>query len=159
MEREIRVAGFIPTSASDGPGIRSVLFLQGCSRHCPGCHNKPLQNASGGQCVLCSKLADDMRIMCRNRKLTISGGEPLEQPEALLVLLEKLAKEHFELCLYTGCEAKQVPQKIMRYLHYLKTGPFVETAQYPPKPFVGSNNQIFYQVEHGKDGTIWLTEI
>lgn len=159
MEQEVRVAGFIPASASDGPGIRSVLFLQGCSRRCPGCHNESLQNPGGGQCVPCSGLLDDMRTMCRNKRLTISGGEPLEQPEALLALLKDLAKEGFELCLYTGFKAEQVPPEIMKYLRYLKTGPFEERAQYPPKPFVGSNNQTFYQVEHRKDGMIWLTEI
>ena len=159
MEFQMKLAGFIPASASDGPGIRSVLFLQGCSRYCLGCHNNSLQDSAGGYYMSCSKIIDGLRSRCRNKKLTISGGEPLEQFDALRFLLDALGKDGFNLCLYTGFEIEQVPSELMAHLHYLKTGPFLKNAQYPSKPFVGSNNQNFYQVEHGKDGKICLIEI
>lgn len=159
MDQEIEVAGFIATSASDGPGIRSVLFLQGCSRCCPGCHNKSLQTFGEGRRVRCSELVSGLQSICKNKKLTISGGEPLEQAESLLTLLKALENAGFDLCLYTGYETAQVPWELVEHLRYLKAGMFLETAKYPPKVFVGSNNQKFYHVEHRKDGMICLTEI
>lgn len=155
----LRVAGFIPTSVADGPGIRSVLFLQGCQRGCSGCHNSTLQNSIGGTSMLISTLVEYVMEKCRNKKITISGGEPLEQLPALTDFIERLKELEFSVCLYTGYEASDVPHTIKQNLHYLKTGAFQIVRMYPPKAFVGSNNQNFYEVIHGKDGATWLIEI
>lgn len=158
-EQTARVAGFIPTSATDGPGIRSVLFLQGCSRKCQGCHNPKLQDSNGGYQISIVDLVQYVTTNCRNKKLTVSGGEPLEQLPELDALLRQLQKTEFDVCLYTSCEVDDVPSTVKEKLHYLKTGSFQRKLVYPPKPFVGSNNQAFYEVKHRKDGTTWLVEI
>lgn len=158
MEKHIEIAGFIPCSAADGPGVRSVLFLQGCRRNCPGCHNQALWQHGGGSLRPVSQVVEELLLSCRNRRLTISGGEPLEQPEALECLTSRLAENSFELCLYTSFDAEDVPPGVLGQLRYLKTGPFAQEHTDPPKPFVGSNNQRFYRVR--KEGeNICLSEI
>jgi len=131
-------------SLCDGYGYRTVLFLQGCNIHCKGCQNKSTWDINQGKTVDTHELANQLRKKCKNKKLTISGGEPLLQADNLVDLLEEL--KDFDLCLYTGHEKKDVPEKILKYLKYLKTGPFIETLKSSTEPFVGSTNQKFMEV-------------
>ena len=101
---KIRVAGFIKTSAGDGPGIRSVLFLQGCHRNCPGCHNSKYNHPGGGTLCELDCIIAFLLEHCKNRKLTISGGDPLEQYSVVLKLTTELKNRGFDICLYTGAE-------------------------------------------------------
>lgn len=133
-------------SLCDGYGYRAVLFLQGCDIRCKGCQNKSAWDINKGKKVEVKKLAEEIRRRCKNKKLTISGGEPLMQKEALVELLESL--KDFDLCLYTGHDISDVPQGILKYLKYIKYGPFVERLKTTIKPFVGSENQVFTEVEH-----------
>lgn len=146
MVEAIKVAGFIKTSAVDGPGIRSVLFFQGCSRNCPDCHNKDISNKNGGINVTIKDVVQYIKKNCKNKKLTISGGEPLEQLAGLYELLKELKEEGFDLCLYTGFDRNNVPEFITECLHYLKSGRFVKEMMYPTKAFVGSYNQKFVKI-------------
>lgn len=136
-------------SLCDGYGYRMVLFLQGCDLRCKGCQNKSTWNISKGKKVDVEELAKEIRAKCKNRKLTISGGEPLMQKEALMDLLKSL--QDFDLCLYTGHDITEVPQEILRYLKYVKYGPFVERLRTTIKPFVGSENQVFTEVKHDEE--------
>jgi anaerobic ribonucleoside-triphosphate reductase activating protein len=133
-------------SLCDGYGYRTVLFLQGCDIRCKGCQNKSTWDISKGKKVEIKELAEEIRRRCPNKKLTISGGEPLMQKEGLAELLENL--KDFDLCLYTGHDISEVPQEILKYLKYIKYGPFVERSKTTIKPFVGSENQVFTEVEH-----------
>ena len=141
MSLPIRVGGFIKTSVVDGPGVRSVLFLQGCSRGCKGCHNPDLQDKKLGIIISVDDLVNFIRHNCVNKKLTISGGEPMEQPDALFELITKLRYDDFDLCLYSGLEKSQIPPKILSGLNYIKTGAFVLSKRFPRKAYVGSYNQ------------------
>ena len=132
-------------SLCDGYGYRTVLFLQGCNLHCKGCHNKRTWDINGGTAIDTKDLAKELRKRCFNKKLTISGGEPLLQADALVDLLEEL--KDFDLCLYTGHQLSEVPEKILSYLKYIKVGPFVEELKSSMKPFVGSTNQEFIEVK------------
>lgn len=133
-------------SLCDGPGLRTVLFLQGCNLHCPGCHNKSTWDKNGGTAYKVSELAAILRKKCPNKKLTVSGGEPLLQAQALCALFEELSD--FDLCLYTGHEACDVPPAILSHLRFLKTGSFNESKRTAVLPFVGSSNQKFMEVKH-----------
>lgn len=83
--------------AVDGPGIRTVFFLQGCPARCSYCHNPDTWNPAGGREI------DVEEILHRGKRgipyygeeggVTFSGGEPLLQGEFLLEAIEALHKE------------------------------------------------------------------
>ena len=131
-------------SLCDGIGYRTVLFLQGCDLHCKGCQNPSTWDITKGKIIDVKELSRTLRSRCFNKELTITGGEPLMQNEALLDLLKEL--KDFDLCLYTGHELNEVPQEILNYLKYIKVGPFVQKLKTTTKPFVGSKNQEFWEV-------------
>ena len=68
-------------SLCDGYGYRTVLFLQGCNLRCKGCQNPSTWDITKGTQVEIKELAAELRERCINKKLTISGGEPLLQTE------------------------------------------------------------------------------
>ena len=79
---EIRIFGTVEDSIVDGPGLRYSVFVQGCPHHCPGCHNPESHDFAAGKI---KDTADLLRPMQQNPLLdglTLSGGEPMCQPEA-----------------------------------------------------------------------------
>ncbi|MBU5590453.1 pyruvate formate lyase-activating protein [Clostridium sp. MSJ-4] len=82
----------------DGPGIRVVVFFQGCALRCAYCHNPDTWNFSGGEEI---EALDLLKKIVRYKPyfdrsyggVTFSGGDPLMQPEFLLQIL-KLCKEN-----------------------------------------------------------------
>ncbi len=135
-------------SLNDGPGYRTVVFFQGCDLKCRGCHNKDIWKLKEGRKVSVFDLEKEIRKICFNKKLTISGGEPLMQKKSLEKLLEAL--KDFDICLYTGHDLEDVSKKILKYLKYIKVGCYIEEQKTTTKPFVGSENQILMEVKNGK---------
>lgn len=133
-------------SLCDGTGYRMVVFLQGCDLHCKNCQNKDTWNINKGHLVEAKELADLIRDRSFNKQITISGGEPLMQKDAVLELIELLPD--YDICLYTGHDISEVPQEILDKVHYIKYGPFIEEMKTTVKPFVGSSNQVFMEVKH-----------
>lgn len=146
---KIEISGIIKTSCDDGPGIRTVLFLQGCSKKCRDCHNIAINKKGEGTLVVVEELVEMITNQCKNRKLTISGGEPLEQLSPLLHLLSELKQRNFNLCIYTGWELEQVPPEVLALLDYIKVGDFRKELSHEPLCFVGSSNQKMYQLKNG----------
>lgn len=136
-------------SLCDGHGYRTVLFLQGCDLMCKGCHNKGTWDIEKGNLVDSFDLAVELRKLCKNKKLTISGGEPLLQAKELLDLFKEL--KDFDLCLYTGHQLKDVPKEILQYLKYIKVGEFIEELKTTTIPFIGSKNQQFMEVKYSEN--------
>ncbi|OLS22512.1 MAG: Pyruvate formate-lyase 1-activating enzyme [Candidatus Heimdallarchaeota archaeon LC_3] len=132
-------------SIVDGPGLRTVLFVQGCEKKCKGCHNQGAWDYSKGTEIDIDDLVEELNKKCLNKKLTISGGEPLHQYESLLVLLNKL--QDYNLILYTGNEMEEVPKTILEYLDYIKVGRFIEEEKGSTIPYVGSKNQQFIRLK------------
>lgn len=135
-------------SLVDGPGIRTIIFMQGCNLHCKGCQNKSTWDINKGIKLDIDELVDNLINKSINKKITISGGEPLLQLDSLKYLIYKLNENRFDITLYTGHEKSNVPLDIINNIKYLKTGSFKEELKTSIKPYVGSSNQIFEEVEH-----------
>ncbi|MEI3532366.1 MAG: 4Fe-4S cluster-binding domain-containing protein [Bacilli bacterium] len=134
-------------SLVDGPGIRTVLFMQGCDIHCPGCQNASTWDINKGKVVDVKDLADELNKNVFNKKITISGGEPLLQKESLLELVKLLEKYEFDIAVYTGHQKEEVPEELIKHIKYLKTGNFIKDLKTTVKAYVGSINQEFEEVK------------
>ncbi|MBP5591460.1 radical SAM protein [bacterium] len=145
MKKTIRVAAIKEDSLGDGPGCRTVLFLQGCDIHCDGCHNPSTWNPDGGTEYEISDLCSEIRAKSCRKKLTISGGEPLLQKDAVLELCKAL--QDFDICLYTGHDFKEIPEALRKYLSYVKFGPFKKELLIHTQAYYGSSNQTFREVK------------
>lgn len=148
MDR-IECAGWIDSSCDDGPGVRSVLFLQGCRKNCKGCHNHQIQKQGKGTMMNIVNLIEFIDKKCCNKRITISGGEPLEQLESLEILVEKLKDAGYEICVYTGWELQFVPKSLLRKIDFIKTGKFVSDLRDSNIQYVGSSNQHMYSIRNG----------
>ena len=135
-------------SIVDGPGIRTVLFVQGCCRKCEDCHNPTTWDINEGKEFEIEEIVDDLRKKSLNKKLTISGGEPLSQYPAVLELVKNL--DDFNIVLYTGFEFDYVPKEILHHLNYIKFGRYIKEQRSTIIPYVGSNNQKFIELRGGK---------
>lgn len=148
MAKKIEIAGWKKSSCDDGPGIRSVLFLQGCSMNCPGCHNKMAQKPGEGVMMDVSDVAEYLVKNCHNRRITFSGGEPLEQWDNLKELLLIIKQKDFEACLYTGWSKEQIPDDVFEVFDYVKCGNFVSSLASEKIHYVGSSNQKMYRKDY-----------
>lgn len=128
-------------SIVDGPGVRTVLFVQGCTRRCEGCHNPNTWNMYSGKRITIEDLVKELNEKCINRKITISGGEPLLQYPAVLNLVKSLT--NFDIAVYTGFDFEDVPSEILKYLNYIKVGSFRKEEMSTIIPYIGSKNQKF----------------
>ena len=90
----LRIHELIPYSRANGPGLRCVIWVQGCSLGCPGCFNPQTHALQGGRWVEVDGLFGQIKQLENTiQGLTISGGEPLQQPQALLKLLKGVRQE------------------------------------------------------------------
>ena len=98
----IRLYGEVPDSIVDGPGLRYGVFVQGCTHGCPGCHNPESQPAEGGTIVAIADIVARIRSNGLIQGITLSGGEPFEQPAACAELAGRLKAEGYDVWAYSG---------------------------------------------------------
>jgi len=100
----VRVAAFEPRSLVNGPGVRAVLWVQGCGRRCPGCFNEGFQSREGGREVDVRDVLDWIGAAKGIEGVTFSGGEPLDQAEALGELACEVHAMGLGVVVFTGYE-------------------------------------------------------
>ncbi len=105
----------------DGPGIRYVLFLAGCRMGCAFCHN-PDTWAKGEQTITAAEVLQEMEeyrnfYESSSGGLTVSGGEPLMQPEFLADLLTAAKQRGFHTAIDTcGWASKEAIMQVLPYV-------------------------------------------
>ncbi|MDP2936433.1 MAG: 4Fe-4S single cluster domain-containing protein, partial [Dehalococcoidia bacterium] len=145
----VRVAGFAHQSMVDGPGLRSVLFAQGCPRRCAECRNSHSQNFEAGILMtLDAVLAELLRPDYPRDGVTISGGEPLAQPEACAELAARLKATGIHVAVYTGYTYEEVAwstdpavRRVLELADVVIDGPYVVALHERRLPYRGSSNQ------------------
>ncbi len=141
----LRLHAILPRSCANGPGIRTVIWLQGCQRNCAGCFNPATHPLDTGFLI-------SLRLLWQRIKpyevegVTISGGEPLLQMVPLVEFLHRIKSESaLSVILYTGYTIEEVKQmnlgdELLSLVDVLIDGPYDCTR--PAKDGIrGSDNQ------------------
>ena len=108
MKNEIkgRVSSIQSLGTLDGPGVRFVVFLQGCPLRCGCCHNPETQATDGGTLFTPEEIVEKAlryrEYFGANGGITLSGGEPLLQPDFSRRIFELAHKVGMNTCLDTS---------------------------------------------------------
>lgn len=143
-----------------GPGKRIVVWTCGCTKGCQGCANPELWDADAGLDVAIDKLAAMLLEMSERSgitRLTLTGGDPLEQPEELLGLLRKVRPQFTDILVYTGYAideaAASIGQSAFEELKgladALMDGPYIEPLNDGVCALRGSTNQQLHLFNEG----------
>ena len=151
MAEKIKLHAVIPESTVNGPGTRMVIFFQGCAKLCPGCFNTETHTFEPSEVLTPEELFEKYHTG-NIEGITVSGGEPFLQPEALYDLLQ-YAKEKLNLStvVYTGFRADRIKQRAeerrcAEHIDVLIDGGFEEANPETTLIARGSTNQEFYFV-------------
>lgn len=146
----IILSGIVEESIVDGPGIRYVLFTQGCPHKCVGCHNPHTHDLNSGNSIEINKIVDDINSNPLLKGITISGGEPFLQARQLSKLISKLDKNKLDIMVYTGFEYEYLISNSNEYNNFkslidsadiLIDGKFDISLKSDLLPYRGSTNQ------------------
>ena len=148
----VKLAGIVPDSIVDGPGLRTTLFAQGCPHHCPGCHNPETWDFSGGYEATADMILGIVRFNPLSRGVTFSGGEPFAQAEGFAEIAKLLHTGAYEVASYTGYTFEELlngtegQKELLRHLDILIDGPFLQEEKSLELAFRGSRNQRIIHV-------------
>lgn len=148
---KLRVLHVVEGTSVDGPGLRTSIYLAGCSHHCPGCHNPESWNMNGGEERTLDELMDI--IAYNEAPVTFSGGDPLAQAQPLALLINRIKQElGYNVWCYTGYTWLQVTQQpqlmaVVRQLDVLVDSPFLLAERDTKLRFRGSRNQRLIDVQ------------
>ena len=157
----MRIAGVMHESYVDGPGVRFVVFAQGCPHHCPGCHNPETWDPAKGEEW---SVRDLFRIIRRLpdsvQGLTLSGGEPFMQAGQMAELASLARKRGMSVVTYSGYVYDDLLDmagrdadvaRLLEETDILVDGPFVEKLKDIGLRFRGSANQRVIDVKASRE--------
>lgn len=148
----VRIAGFYHNSLTEGPGRRSSVLFQYCPLKCKNCYVPELHSQESGTLISARKLAEFLLDSKFERDgVTVLGGEPFAQPEALSALVKELREKG---CLHIVCYsgytleilrekaiAQPVIGEILEEIDILIDGAYIESLASGARLWTGSGNQ------------------
>ena len=156
----LRLAGTVKNSIVDGPGIRYVIFVQGCPHRCPGCHNPQTHDFSGGYEADIDAILEEIQSDPLLGGVTFSGGEPFCQPEALCMVGRRIKEMGKHLTVYSGytleCllqwrETRPAVGELLELADLLVDGPYLEEERDLTLRFRGSANQRVIDLQKSRE--------
>jgi anaerobic ribonucleoside-triphosphate reductase activating protein len=141
----IRLHAFEPASRANGPGLRAVVWFQGCMLGCPGCFNPATHDVQGGYETRVESLAQQILAASNIEGISISGGEPFQQPEALVGLVTLLRQTPLSILVFSGyalAAIRNLPggPEILGRIDVLVAGPYAQSSHFGAG-LLGSSNQ------------------
>lgn len=152
----IRLSGIVRESIVDGPGIRFVVFSQGCPHHCTGCHNAQTWSFEGGFAATSEQILAEASKNPLLTGITLSGGEPFCQSAAMAELAQAAREIGLDVITYTGFTFEQLLDKahsepeirsLLTQTDFLIDGPFLEQQKSYELNYTGSTNQRIIDVQ------------
>lgn len=153
---KIRLAGDLqPDSIVDGEGIRAVVWMQGCSHNCKGCHNQITHDFNGGFLADTEDLKEEISKLKLVDGITLSGGDPMFQVEASLDIAKFCHSIDLNVWCYTGYTFEQLLEiakvnpkmlELLKELDVVVDGKFILEKKSADVKFRGSSNQRIIDV-------------
>lgn len=144
-----QVLDIVRGTTVDGPGFRTAIYLAGCRHRCPGCHNPRSWDFDAGETMT----LDEIMAIVEEEDfdVTLTGGDPLYNPESTAALAQAICKTGHSVWLYTGFTYEEIIASDrlslpLQYLEAIVDGPFVESLRDPDLLFRGSSNQRIIRI-------------
>ena len=139
-------------SIVDGPGIRIVVWTQGCIHQCSNCHNPHTWSRVAGTAYQLDELVQEIKEAQLQTGITFSGGEPFLQADKLLPLAKAAKEKGYNIWTYTGFRFEDLLEDtsattLLAYIDVLVDGKFVEAQKDYRLVFKGSRNQRIIDVQ------------
>ena len=158
MELKVRLANpeIQTDSIVDGEGIRSVIWFQGCSHNCEGCHNPETHDFKAGVERTVESVKEDIRALEYQTGVTFSGGDPMMQVDALIELAKCVHECDMNVWCYTGFTFEQLMKmsesnpkykEALENIDVLVDGKFDLSKKSFDAPFRGSSNQKILDIK------------
>lgn len=167
QNKYIRLAADLQTdSIVDGPGLRAVIWTQGCSHHCKGCQNPQTWDFEGGGLVPIDMVKEAIDDLKYHTGITFSGGDPMFQVESCNELADYAIKKNLNIWVYTGftyeevlkmSKSKPIYKEFLEKIDVLVDGKFILKERDLSLLFRGSRNQRLIDVKKSlKENTVVL---
>lgn len=144
-------AGLQQDSIVDGEGIRTVIWTQGCSHNCKGCHNITTHDFNGGFEIDTEDIKKELSSLPFQNGITLSGGDPLFQADACADIAKYAKKIGLNVWCYTGFTFEKLKSKsakeLLKYVDVLVDGKFILEEKSYNLDFRGSCNQRIIDVQ------------
>jgi anaerobic ribonucleoside-triphosphate reductase activating protein len=144
----LNVARVLPRSRVNGPGVRAVVWVQGCTIGCPGCFNPHTHPHAARRLFHPVELAERLTQAADVEGITLSGGEPFEQAEACARLAEHVQERRRSVVVFSGYTLEYLQRSALPSVHRLLeqidlliAGPYVERQATNGRGWLGSANQ------------------
>lgn len=144
----MRIAGISAESFIDGPGLRYVVFTQGCPHHCKNCQNPETWDFDSGEKMTISELNRVIKRLDKNkyRGITFSGGEPFLYADELSQIAETAHAMNWDVVTYTGYEYEKLlndtdKNPLLHATDILIDGKYIDELKDVSLPHRGSKNQ------------------
>ena len=145
----MRIARIWHNTASEGPGLRTAIWLQGCSIGCHGCINPHLWSFQGGQEVNIEDLADEI-LGLDVEGITLLGGEPFDQAAECYELSRRVRDGGKGVVTFSGYTYEKLLKEersdwasLLSVTDLLVDGPYESELPEEDRAWVGSTNQRF----------------
>ncbi len=144
-----RIIDIIRGTTVDGPGFRTSIYFAGCNHHCEGCHNPNSWDFNAGNEMTLDELLEVIKE--EDFDVTLTGGDPLYSPEAVIELADAIHSLNHDVWLYTGFTWEEIMndhvlKNAVSHVDVVVDSPFILPLRDTDLLFKGSSNQRIIDV-------------
>jgi len=150
----LNVSATMSRSRANGPGLRAVVWVQGCTIGCAGCYSSATHPHAAASLIRPSEISEWILSIPDIEGITFSGGEPFEQAAAVLETIQAIREEKgsdFSVFVFTGFELEVLQRSeddnvltLLEYIDILSAGPYDYKLRDQKLLWRGSRNQSLH---------------